>query len=227
MPDVGSNSVSGVVVEGYRSGATTSDNWYQYVVPVRDRVNSFTGRAASFATLGLGTTAQQNLLTLVNGSSSTVTVSVNRITVDLLTTAAAGIAPSVVTPIVRVRRCTAVSGGTALTKVPRGDSAQTSNANVVVSGGTASDGGAATAITATNGGLMAQKFAPRTLVVGTSASTFYEPVDTVPFFYGEPDIVLKAGEGLLVSLEGVTAATGNPTTNRWICEIDWDEWTRP
>ena len=227
MPDVGSNSVSGVVVEGYRSGSTTSDNWYQYVVPVRDRVTSYTGRAASFKTQGNASASQQNLLSLTNGSSSTVTVSVNRITVDLLSTAAAGKAPSVVTPVVRVRRATAVSAGTALTKVNRGDSAQTSNANVTVLGGTASDGGALTAITATNGGTLAQRYAPRVLVVGTSASTFYEPVDTVTFFYGEPDVVLKAGESIIVTLEGQVVTTGNPATDFWIAEVDWDEYTRP
>lgn len=226
MPDVTATS-AGQNFRGYRRGGTSTDPVDQYVIPIRDRVGSFSGRAATFQTLGLGTTAQQNLLTIANTTGSAVIVAVNRITVDLLTTAAAGIAPSVVVPVVRVRRATGVSAGTVLTKTAKGDSAQTSAANVEIRGATASDGGAATAITATNGGLLAQKFSPRLLVVGTSASTLYEPVDTIPFFYGEPDITLKAGEALLVSLEGMTAATGNPTTNRWIAEVDWDEYTRP
>ena len=225
MPDVTATS-AGQNFRGYRRGGVSTDPVDQYVIPIRDRVNSFNGRAACFMTQGNAATTQQNLMTIVNTTGSAVIVAVNRITVDLLTTAAAGIAPSVQVPVVRIRRATAVSAGTVLAKTAKGDSALTSAANVELRGGTASDGGALTAITATNGGLLAQKFSPRLLVVGTSASTLYEPVDTIPFFYGEPDITLKAGEGLLVSLEG-QAAAGNPATNRWICEIDWDEYTRP
>ena len=226
MADQTSTATAGINFRAYRRGGTAGDPADQYVIPVRDRIGSFSGRAATFATLGLGSATTQNLMTIFNTSGSGVLVAVNRITVDLLTTAAAGIAPTVVTPVVRVRRCSAASAGTVLSKTPKGDSAQTSAANVEVRGATASDGGAASAITVTAGGLLTQKFAPRLLVVGTSASTLYEPVDTIPFFYGEPDITLKAGEGILVSLEG-QAAAGNPTTNRWIAEIDWDEYTRP
>ena len=229
MADQTATTTSGVAPSGYGAGSAGAgtDPWYQRVVPVRDRITSFVGRGASFKIAGNGTTSQQNLLTLYNGAAATVFVSVNRITVDLLTTAAAGIAPSVVVPVVRVRRLTAApSGGTALTKVARGDSAQTSNASITLLGGSSADAGTASAITATNQGVMAQKFSPRLLVVGTSATTLYEPVDTIPFFYGEPDIMLKTGEGLMISLEGHVAA-GNPTTNFWIVENDWDEYTRP
>jgi hypothetical protein len=227
MADQDANPTAGVEPRGYRRGTLSTDSWDQYVVPVKDRITSFVGRAATFRVAGNAAATQQNLLALVNAAGSTVTVAVNRVTVDLLTTAAAGIAPSVVTPVVRVRRATAVSAGTALAKTPRGDSAQTSNASVSCLGGSSADAGTITAITATNGGLLAQKYSPRLLVVGTSATTLYEPVDTVPFFYGEPDITLKAGEALLVSLEATGAAAGNPATNFWIAEIDWEEYTRP
>jgi hypothetical protein len=226
MADQDSNATSGVEVRGYRRGILSTDSWDQFVIPVRDRISSFVGRAATFKTAGNAATAQQNLLTMTNTAGSAVTVGVNRITVDLLTTAAAGIAPNVVVPVVRVRRVTSAAAGTVLAKTNRGDTAQTSAANVEVRGGTASDAGALTAITLTNSGIMAQKYSPRLLVVGTSASTLYEPVDTIPFFYGEPDITLKAGEGLAVTLEGQVAA-GNPATTFWIAEIDWEEYTRP
>lgn len=228
MPDIDSTAVQGVEVRGYRRGALSTDSWDQYVVPVRDRITSFVGRAATFKTVGNAAASQQNLLTLMNASGSAVTVGVNRITLDCLMTAAAGIAPTVVTPVVRVRRISAApTGGSSLAKTARGDSAQTSSSSVAVLGGTASDAGALTAITATNGGILAQKYSPRLLLVGTTpATTLYEPVDTIPFFYGEPDITLKAGEGLLVSLEGHVAA-GNPAANQWIAEVDWEEYTRP
>lgn len=227
MPDVTATS-AGQAFRGYRRGGVSTDPVDQYVIPIRDRVLSYQGRAATFMTQGNAATTTQVILTLHNGGGSTLFVAINRITVDLLTTAAAGIAPSVQVPVVRVRRLTtASSGGTALSKVARGDSGLTTNGSVALLQGTASDGGALTAVTqGTSAGILAQKFSPRLLVVGTSASTLYEPVDTIPFFYGEPDITLKNGEGIAVTLEG-QAAAGNPATNRWIAEVDWDEYTRP
>jgi hypothetical protein len=65
------------------------------------------------------------------------------------------------------------------------------------------------------------------MVVGTSASTFYEPIDTAQFFYGEPDITLRALEGVVVYLDAATNTTGNPTTDSWTAEVDWEEYTRP
>jgi hypothetical protein len=227
MADQDANPTAGVEPRGYRRGTLSTDSWDQYVIPVKDRITSFVGRSATFRIAGNAAATQQNLLALINAAGSTVTIAVNRVTIDLLVTAAAGIAPTVVTPAVRVRRATAVSAGTALAKTPRGDSAQTSNASVSCLGGSSADAGTVTAITATNGGLLAQKYAPRLLIVGTTpATTLYEPVDTIPFFYGEPDITLKAGEAMLISLE-THAAAGNPATNFWIAEIDWEEYTRP
>jgi hypothetical protein len=57
----------------------------------------------------------------------------------------------------------------------------------------------------------------------------YENIDTGTFFEGATDVTLYPGEGLCVSLEGATTGTpaGNPTTDRWVATIDWDEFTRP
>jgi len=39
--------------------------------------------------------------------------------------------------------------------------------------------------------------------------------------------VLRALEGVVVSLEAATVTTGNPATDRWTVSIDWTEYTRP
>lgn len=228
MGDLNSSLVQGVNARGYRRGTLSTDSWDQYVIPVKDRIISFAGRASTFKTQGNASATTQNLFAIHNATGSTVNVCVNRLTVDLLSTAAAGKAPSVVVPVVRVRRFTALpTGGSALTKVNLTDSAQTSSSSVTVWGSTASDGGALTTLAVTGLGILAQKFAPRLLVVGTSASTFYEPVDTLPFFYGEPDVILKPLEGIVVTLEGQVVTTGNPATDFWTVDCDWEEFTRP
>ena len=199
------------------------------MVPVKDRITTFSGRATTFSTKGIATAATQPIISLYNATGSTVVVSVNRVKVDLLTIAAAGKAPTVQTPVIRVRKTTAIhTAGTVLTKQAM-DSSLSSNASVTVHGGTASDGGALTtlAVTASTGSALSQAWAPRLLVVGTSASTLYEAADPLVFFEGEPDIVIRANEGIAVLLEGAVVTTGNPATDRWLATIDWEEWTRP
>lgn len=229
MGDIGTTAISGVEARGYRRGTLSTDDWDQYVVPVRDRISSFFGRACTFKTPGRAATTQK-ILALHNATSSPVIVCVNRITVDLLSTAAAGKAPTVVPPIVRIHRFTAVpTNGTALAKVAL-DTSQSSNASVTAWGDASADGtGSGTTLTVTipASSMLAQKNAPRVLVVGTSASTFYEPIDTLAFFYGEPDITLRALEGVVVYLDAATVTTGNPATDIWTAEVDWEEYTRP
>jgi hypothetical protein len=215
-------TVGGQDFRGYRRGTTLGDPVDQYVIPVKDELTSFRGRAATFPTIGgAGTPAQQIMQTIFNAVSSTVVVRVNRVTLDLLTTVVK--AATVVPPIVRLYRITALpSAGTANTKTAL-DTSMSSSASVTCLQGTASDGGALTAITATlpAGAFIAQKFAPRML-----SAVGYEPVDTIPFLYGEPDCVLRAGQGLAVVLDNSTSSS-NPATDFWASELDWDEFTRP
>lgn len=227
MPEIDTTAVSGVEARGYRRGSLTTDSWDQYVVPVRDRIVSFTGRAATFITPGRAAVSQK-ILALHNATGSTVLVNVNRIRVDVLLAAAAGVAPTVVPPVIRIHRFTAVpTNGTALTKTGL-DTGATSSASVTAWGDASADGtSSATTLTITAGGILSQAWAPRILVVGTSASTFYEPQDVTEFFVGEPDITLRALEGVVVFLDQATVTTGNPTTSRWVATIDWDEYTRP
>ena len=117
MPDFDSTATSGVEVGGYRTGGTSADPWYQYVVPIRDRIVSYRGRAGLFRQLGIAGTAGQKLFTIHNASGSSVLVDVESISVDVYQTAARVVAP----PVLRIHRYTTLAtGGTAVTKAPEG-----------------------------------------------------------------------------------------------------------
>jgi len=216
--DFDSTAVSGVEVWGYRRGTASTDSWTQYVVPTTDRIVSYRGRAHSFRMLGIAGTAGQRLATIHNATGSTILVDVEKIVVDVYQTAARVVAP----PVIRVHRITTVpTGGTAITKVPE-DTALSSSASLVLLQGTASDGGAATAITATPGAgtLLTQEIAPRALtLVG------YENFDRAEFLVGDL-VTLRALEGIVVNLD-YTVATSNPITDNWVVGFNWTEYTRP
>lgn len=222
MGDIDTSATLGVEARGYRRGTLSTDSWDQYVIPTADRVTSFRGRSNTFRTLGRAT-ATQTLLVIHNATGSAVNVLINRITVDLLTTVVK--AATVIPPIVRVNRVTALpAGGTALAKNAL-NSLQfpTSSSSVVITGDSSADGtNSPTALTHTSVGIIAQKWAPRML-----SAVGYEPVDTLPFFYGEPDVALAPQQGLAISLEQATVTTGNPATDMWVVDIDWEEFTRP
>lgn len=224
MGDIDTTAISGVEARGYRRGAVSTDSWDQYVIPIRDRISSFFGRACTFKTPGRAATTQK-ILALHNATSSSVIVCVNRVTVDLLSTVTKAI--TVVPPVVRVHRFTAVpTNGTVLAKVAL-DTSQSSNASVTAWGDASGDGtGSGTTLTVTvpASSMLAQQYAPR--LFGT-APIGYEPVDTLQFFYGEPDITLRALEGVVVYLDAAVVTTGNPATDMWTATIDWEEYTRP
>ncbi len=224
MPDFDATLTSGVEAKGYREGGATADSWTQYVIPREDRIVSFSGRTATFVTPGRAVAAQK-VFALHNATGSTVLLSVDRLTIDLLTTVAK--LATVLPPIVRVQRFTALpTGGTALAKTGM-DTAGTSNASVTAWGDSSADNAgagtsSATTLTITAGAVIAQKYAPRMFTVAG-----YEPIDTAPFFHGEPDIILRALEGVVVFLDMATVTTGNPATDKWIVTCDWTEFTRP
>jgi hypothetical protein len=224
MPDLNANITAGIDARGYRRFASGTGPWDQYVVPVRDRIVSFSGRVSTFITPGRAAVGQK-LLALHNATGSSVIVCVNRITVDVLCTATKAI--TVIPPVIRIHRFTAIpTGGTALTKVPM-DSSQSSNASVTAWGNASGDGtgsGTELAVTIPAGSCLHQKYAPR--LFGT-APIGYESIDTAPFFEGEPDITLRALEGICVFLDQAVVTTGNPSSDRWIATIDHEEYTRP
>lgn len=228
MPDIESTLTQGVEVRGYRRGAAATDGWDQYVIPVEDRIVTFDGRSCSFVTLGRATTTDQVLHVITNATGSTVLCSVTRVRVDLLQGGAAK-ASGTIPPVIRVIRVTGLAtGGTAIAKGSQ-DTNLTSNASVVVTGDASADGtNSATALSVTQGVALAQVWAPR--IVQTTATAANLPVaefiDTAEFLVGEPEVILRPGEGLAVILDVATAA-GNPATDRWISILDWIEYTRP
>ncbi len=191
----------------------------QYVIPVDPRIVTFEGRGASFRMPGRAGTTGQKIAALHNATGSTVLVNVNRIMVDLAMTAAKAV--TVLPPIIRIHRFTAVpTGGTAMPKVPL-DTALTSNASVTAWQDASADGtssASALAVTIPASQILTEEFAPRLI---TAAG--YEPGDRMIFFAGEPDITLRALEGIVVELV-YNLATMNPITDMWTVQLDWDEY---
>lgn len=231
MPDVSATS-AGQAFRGYRRGGVSTDPVDQYVIPQEDRIVTYRGRSATFVTPGRAAVTQR-LMTIHNASGSTVLCSVNRVIIDLMSLATKAV--TIVPPILRAHRFVPLpTGGTALGKVPL-DSSLTSSASVVVTGDSSADGTAqagtlsGTALSVTNNPAtpLAQINAPRQILAGTAASQYYEPVDTVAFFVGEPDVILRANEGLAISLDQAIVTTGNPSTDKWNAYVDWTEFTRP
>jgi len=194
----------------------------QYVVPTDLRLVSFHGRASAFKTPGRAAVSQK-ILSLHNATGSTVLVDVKRMAIDVLQTAVKAV--TIVTPVIRAYRVTVLpTNGTALTKTPM-DSSQSSSASVTVLGDASADGtGSATTLTATipAGNILDQSYSPR---VFTAAS--YEPIDRVEFFIGDPNVTLRALEGIVLFLESAVVTTGIPATDSFIASVEWEEYTLP
>jgi len=189
---------------------------------------SYRGRAATFRTPGRAGTTGQKILAIHNATGSAVKVDITKIFVDVVQTAAAGIAPTVIPPVIRAWKFTAVpTNGSSITKVPE-DSNLSSNSSVTLWQDASADGtNSTTALTITlpAGTVVTEEYKPRMLVVGTSASTYYEPFDRTEFFDEDDEIItLNALEGLAVFLD-YTVATANPTTDMWVTGVRWIEYT--
>lgn len=170
--------------------------------------------AASFRTLGSAATPH-NLLTIENIDATNL-VKVRAIVIQMDATAVL----TAVMPQVKVSRATAVpTGGTALNKA-QFDTANASNANTIVRGATASDGGAATAITATAGTSLWQSYTQRMhTVVGQVLQVDW---NVVPVVCELKDLVLRQNQALLVQIVA-SIGTSNPATNFWLANVVWDE----
>jgi hypothetical protein len=170
--------------------------------------------ASSFRTLGSAATPH-NILTIENIDATTL-VKVRRITVQLDATAVL----TTVMPQIKTSRATGVpTGGTTL-NIARFDSTIAPDSNTIVRGATASDGGAATAITATAGTTIWQQYNMRahTLVgqiIGVDGSV-------LPSLVADVDFILRQNEALLVQVVA-SAGASNPATNFWIVNICWEE----
>jgi len=194
----------------------------QYVIPTDERLISYHGRASTFKTPGRAAVSQK-ILSIHNATGSTILVDVKRIRIDVLQTAVKAV--TIAVPVIRAYRVTVLpTNGTALTKVAM-DSSLTSSASVTVLGDASADGtGSATTLTATipAGTVLDQSYAQR---VFTAAG--YEMVDAVEFFVGDPDVTLRALEGVVIFLESAVVTTGIPATDFYIASLEWEEYTTP
>lgn len=191
----------------------------QRMIPVVERVTTFSGIVASFRTLGSAATPQ-NLFSIENGAGSPILVAVKRLSVEMDATAAL----TTVAPEFAVfRQTTLPTVGTALTKVAV-DTALTSNASVVARGATASDGGAATAITGTASANRAwHQFQHRLPTqVGQMIADDYS---LIPIYSNDDPVILRASEALLVQVIGTAAS--NAATNHYVVKCAWEEFRTP
>ena len=170
--------------------------------------------AASFRTLGTAATPQ-NLFTIEN-IDATKLVTIRRLTVQIDATAVL----TSVMPQVKVSRATAVpTGGTTLSKALF-DTGNASNANTIVRAGNASDGGAATAITATAGTTIWQHYCMR---MHTVVGQVLAPDNNVlPLLIETQDLILRQNQALLIQVVA-SAGASNPATNHWFANVVWEE----
>jgi hypothetical protein len=170
--------------------------------------------ASSFRTLGTAATPQ-NLFTIEN-IDATKLVTIRRFSVQMDATA---VLVSVM-PQVKTSRATAVpTGGTVIAKA-QFDTANASNANTIIRGGTASDGGVATAITATAGTTIWQQYTMRMhTVVGQVLGI---DSNILPLLVETNDLILRQNQALVVQVVA-SAGASNPATNHWFCNVVWEE----
>jgi len=170
--------------------------------------------AASFRTLGTAATPH-NLITIEN-IDATKLVYIRRIALQLDATAVL----VAVMPQAKASRATAVpTGGTVLAKA-QFDTNNASNANTIVRGATASDGGVATAITATAGTTLWQQYCMR---MHTVVGQVLAPDNSgVPILVDTQDLILRQNQALLIQVVA-SAGSSNPATNHWFANIVWEE----
>ncbi len=191
----------------------------QHVIPIEDRNISAQVATTTFRTLGAAALLH-NIFSIENAAGSTVLVAVRRMTVQLDATAAL----AAVAPTIKVSRITTLpTGGTTLSQVTF-DSATTSSASVVCRGATASDGGAATAITATAGTPIWSQLTMRMHTLVGQVVMDDEPV--IPTIAESSPLVLRAGQALLVQVVAAVA-TSNPATNHWVLNVMHEEYQVP
>lgn len=194
----------------------------QRVEPVQgSKQVTFLGRAATFRTTGRAGTVGQKLLAIHNSATSPVIVELDRIKVDVVSTAVRAI--TVEPALIRLWKFTVVpTNGTALAKVAL-DSKLTTNSAVTVWGDASADKTlSATTLTIT---LPAGQFFSQEYGTRNFTAVGQESADKVTFLEAEGDVMtLRPLEGVCVFLDYNTA-TFNPVTDFWTAMMDWTEYT--
>jgi hypothetical protein len=171
---------------------------------------------ATFRTLGTAATPH-TLFSLENTAGSAVSVRVRRLLVQMDATAVL----TTFMPLIKTSRVSGAlpSGGTTLAKSSF-VTANASAANVVARGATASDGGVATAITATPGTVAWQQYGMR---LHTAVGQVLAPDNNqLPALVETFTFSLVAGEALMVQIVAA-AGTSNPATNYYFVACTWEE----
>jgi len=183
---------------------------------------AYSGHTGTFRIPGRAGTAGQKIFALHNATGSSVVIRVHKITVDLVQTVVKAV--TVLPPVVRVSKFTAVpTSGTAASKVADDSSGTATSASVTAWQDASADGtSSSTALTITipAGNVVGEEFAPRLI---TAAG--YEPLDRAVFLgESEEGITLRPLQGLVVFLDYVLA-TQNPVTDMWLVGCRWEEYT--
>ena len=170
--------------------------------------------ASTFRQVGnAGTT--QNLFTIEN-IDATKLVWIRRLSVQMDATAAL----TAVSPLIKTSRATGVpTGGTTLSKGQFSSTAY-SNANTILRGSTASDGGANSGPTATASTVVWEQYMMR---LHTAVGQVLAPdMPCLPIVVDVQDFVLRQNEALLVHIVAA-AGTSNPATNHYVVNVCWEE----
>lgn len=169
---------------------------------------------ATFRQVGNAATTQ-NLFSVEN-IDSTKLVYVRRILVLMDATAAL----TAVMPLIRGARATGVpTGGTTLNKA-QFDTANSSNANTICRGSTATDGGSNSGPTATPGDTIWEQFGMR---LHTAVGQVLAPDNNMlPLLVETQNFILRQNQALLVHIVAA-AGTSNPATNHYIVQVVWEE----
>lgn len=171
--------------------------------------------AATFRTVGSAATPQ-NLFTIEN-IDATKLVYIRKLIVQCEGTAAL----TSVTPLIKVSRATGVpTGGTTLAK-GLFDTSNSSNANTICRGQTASDGGALSGPTATAGDVIWEQYVTRLhTAVGQLVYLDSEllPANIVP----TQNFILRQNQALLVQVVAAAGAS-NPASNHYVVNVCWEE----
>lgn len=171
--------------------------------------------AATFRQIGNAATTQ-NLMTIEN-IDSTKLVTIRRMVFQMDALAVL----TAVMPLIKLSRTTGVpTGGTVIGK-GLWDTANTSNANTIVRGSTATDGGANSGPTATPAAeILWEQYGMR---LHTAVGQVLGPDNSVaPIIVETKNLILRQNQALVVQ---VVAAVGssNPATNHYFVQVVWDE----
>lgn len=164
----------------------------------------------------LGTAASPHVLFSITNTHATLLCKIHSLIVQMDAT-------STLTNVMPQVKCGLVtgsnpSGGTAIAK-GQFDTNNSSDGAITPLGATASDGGSATAITATMGTILWQQYCMR---LHTAVGQVLVPDNSmIPILCATTPIILRTNQSVMVSVIGTAAS--NPATNHWFVSVAWEE----